>query len=352
MKLFHPFKHLKTLKRLGARGVSTQTPTSPLLFTKELTTPTPEKPSTWTDYPLQLSYHLKQLVGLRTLKTGLAIFLALLISNAPFISNPFYVAMGTVFALQSTVKNSFTVGRQRLMGTLIGGLLGFLFACLPWQNFLLIALAAILTIVICNQTQNTNAISLSITLCLSILISIEDQHPLTYSFFRMTDTAIGLLIGILVNYFIARPDYLNPMKHLLDHFYQSSQAFFSDLIDHQPIDLKALKDGLTLVDDMASKYLEDTVNPTFESQSICQLLDAAHDLRFYLKGLHLLLEEGYEIEGEDQRQLECFLQELSLKVPNLSDLTFHFQSDPLVCYHLEKICDSFSQIQQQLTALS
>lgn len=342
------FNHLKTLKRLGVKGVQPQENPSALLITKELTSTTPEKTSRWTDYPRQFVYHLKQLIGLRTLKTGLAIFLALLISNSSFISNPFYVAMGTVFALQSTVKNSFAVGRERLMGTLIGGFMGFLFACLPWQNFPLVAFAAILTIVFCNQTKNTKAISISITICLSILISIEDQHPLTYSFFRMTDTGIGLLIGILINYFVARPDYSTQMKYLLEHFYQTSQGFFYDLLFHRPINLSDLKEELALVDQMATKYLEDSVNPTIETTTICELLDAAHDLRFYLKGLHLLLEEGYEIEGNDQLQLEAFLSQLPYYPAETSRPTLRLQSEPLIRYHLEKISDSLYHVQLQL----
>ena len=256
--------------------------------------------------------------------------------------------MGTVFALQSTVKNSFAVGRERLLGTLIGGFIGFLFACLPWQNFILVALAAILTIVFCNQTKNTNAISLSITICLSILISIGDQHPLTYSFFRTTDTAVGLLIGILVNYFVARPDYEKPTKQLIEHFYQTAHLFFEDLLVHRSIDLSALKNELTLVDQMATKYLEDSVNPTIETTTICDLLEAAHDLRFYLKGLHLLLEEGYEIEGDDQLQLEAFLSQLPSYTIETSRPTLRFQSEPLIRYHLEKISDNLYRIQLRL----
>lgn len=351
MAKLNPIYHLKNLKRLGVKGVNDDSNPSALTISKELSTSSPEKTSVWTYYPLQVSYHFKQLVGLRTLKTGLAIFLALLVSKASFVSNPFYVAMGTVFALQSTVKNSFSVGKERLIGTLIGGLIGFLFVCLPWQNFLSVALAAILTIVFCNQTKNTNAIGLSITICLSILISIGDQHPITYSFFRMTDTTIGLLIGILVNYFVARPDYSKPMISLLEHFNQLSQMFYRELIYHRPIDLNTLRQELNLVDQMVTKYLEDSVNPTIETQLVQDLRDTTHDIRFYLKGLHLLLTEGHEIEGADQLQLESFLNELPHSKIDESSVPSYFHSEDLVRHHLEKLNDAFYQIQSMIQKL-
>lgn len=348
---FKTLKDLKNLKRLGVEGVQSRNLNSALLITKEITQSQPEPTSSWTYYPLRILHHLKQLVGLRTLKTGLAIFLALLCANLPFISTPFYVAMGTVFALQSTVKNSFTVGRERIVGAFLGGSIGFLFSCLPWQNFFLIACAAILTIVVCNQTKNTSAVSISITICLSILISIRDQNPLTYSFFRITDTAVGLSIGILVNYFVARPNYFEPMKALVEHFYQTSLQLFEELIHHRLIDLSELKNDLKLVDDMARKYLEDSVLVTLENQTIQQLLEHIHDLRFYLKALHLLLEEGYEIEGPDQLALSDFLRELPYYPPQTPSPKINFRSDVLISHHLEKTIQTFYQIQMILNQI-
>lgn len=349
MPLFNPLNHVKNLRRLGAKGLqSSQTPTSTTL-TQELIHPQPDIPHSWRNWSTWFCYYFKQLFGVRTLKTGLAVFFALMLSQLPFVSNPFYVTMGTVFALQSTVKNSFVVGQERLLGTFIGGALGFLFACLPWDSFLLIAFAAILTIVFCNQTGNTKAITLSLTICLSILISIEDQYPLAYSFFRMTDTALGLMVGILVNYFIARPDYEKPLIQLFQHVLEQALHYYTSLLTDTPFDPSPFHQSRSLMEDLAKKYLEDTVKPTLESTVIVQLLEDIHDLRFHLKGLRLLLAEKHLIDPQDSDTILSAIQIRQTSETPFTNLTL--QSESLVRYHLEKINGYIQRIQQQLNNL-
>ncbi|MGL4374613.1 MAG: aromatic acid exporter family protein, partial [Turicibacter sp.] len=70
----------------------------------------------------------KKSVGMRTIKTGMAVVLTLYVAKTALISNPFYAAIGTVFAMQNTVKSSFVAGKNRVLGTVIGAIVGFIFA--------------------------------------------------------------------------------------------------------------------------------------------------------------------------------------------------------------------------------
>lgn len=230
------------------------------------------------------------ILGMRTIKSGLAIFVALLLAKLPIVHSPFYVSIGTIFALQSTVKNSFAMGRQRILGTLLGGLIGFLFACLPWQNALSAGLAAILTIIICNQTKNSAAISISITICLSILLSIDGQHPLIYSLNRTFDTALGLGLGVLINYFIARPKYFRPLLDTFNSYIVLIQNQVEILEIQGPLDLQTIKEELNYLDQLTEHYLCDSFSQSERPELVQDLNEICHDLRFYLKGLVRLTE--------------------------------------------------------------
>ena len=62
-------------------------------------------------------------IGLRTLKTGIAVFLCLLI----WPSEPFFACLTAVICLQDTVSNSIKVGFNRGIGTMLGASSGLIF---------------------------------------------------------------------------------------------------------------------------------------------------------------------------------------------------------------------------------
>ena len=102
-------------------------------------------------------FGLKRLVGMRTLKTGLAVVLTLYIGKTILVSNVFYAVIGTIFAMQNTVKNSFVAGKNRLFGTVLGAVVGYFFALAHIQSPIYIGLAVVVTIVCCNALKiNTN----------------------------------------------------------------------------------------------------------------------------------------------------------------------------------------------------
>ena len=90
---------------------------------------------------------IKRYIGMRTLKTGIAVVLTLYLGQTFLISNVFYAVIGTIFALQNTMKSSLVAGKNRLLGTVMGAIIGFLFAQLQLHSPLFIGLAVIMTIV-------------------------------------------------------------------------------------------------------------------------------------------------------------------------------------------------------------
>ena len=68
---------------------------------------------------------MKNFIGMRTLKTGIAVILTCILTGFA-VDNMFYAATACVVTMQDTIKTSFKMGSQRVFGTLIGGLVGFL----------------------------------------------------------------------------------------------------------------------------------------------------------------------------------------------------------------------------------
>ena len=65
--------------------------------------------------------------GMRNIKTGLGVMICVLIGYLHIIDNTFFAAAACIVCMQTTVKGSLRVGFNRLKGTLVGGIIGFLF---------------------------------------------------------------------------------------------------------------------------------------------------------------------------------------------------------------------------------
>ena len=63
--------------------------------------------------------------GMRIVKTSVAVAICLLIAYAFSYYLPFYASIAAVLVMKSTPEQSFRYGLDRLIGTLWGGLLGF-----------------------------------------------------------------------------------------------------------------------------------------------------------------------------------------------------------------------------------
>lgn len=146
-------------------------------------------------------------IGYRNIKTALSVFICLAVWPSAIFS-----AIAAVICVQDTIENSVKIGVNRLIGTLLGGILGLiLLYSIDYLKInsikpLFIALSVSLIIYLCNLIKKPGASSISSITLISILVSTTYSSPLVYSIQRMTETAFGIIVAILVN------KYINPPK--------------------------------------------------------------------------------------------------------------------------------------------
>ena len=80
-----------------------------------------------------MNYFKLPKVGLRTFKSGLAVFLCLLLIP----NEPFFACLTAVICLGDTVTNSVRTGINRGVGTIIGAFSGLLFQGLSHKIYLM-----------------------------------------------------------------------------------------------------------------------------------------------------------------------------------------------------------------------
>lgn len=151
--------------------------------------------------------------GLRAVKTALAVFLCLAVEALLGRTNPFYGCIAAVVCMLPTYRQTFHTGLNRMIGTLAGGLFGYLLLeasrFLPYYNdgvnLLLVPAVMLGVIYLLNVLGIQGAISIGCIVFLGITVypGRSVDNALLFVVNRMIDTLIGILIAMIVNRVIA-----------------------------------------------------------------------------------------------------------------------------------------------------
>ena len=144
-------------------------------------------------------------IGMRNIKTALAVTISIIIANLMKLQSPFYTAIAAIISMQSSVKASFKAGRNRMYGTILGAAIGYIFALIYPGNAFLCGAGIIIIIYLCNTFKWNQSASIACIVFLAIMINLNGKDPLLYSIYRTVDTFIGIIIAVLINYFIVPP---------------------------------------------------------------------------------------------------------------------------------------------------
>ena len=152
-------------------------------------------------------------IGMRNFKTAFAATLCALL-YFPFERNPTFACIGAIFGVGNDMDNSKLNGGNRLFGTIIGGFLGMALFRLyiffyPDGNiqhlmFVFLFIGVILLIIISQFFQWPGAIQPGgVVLCIILFNTPVDSY-ISYSLNRMLDTAIGVIIALIINLLLPR----------------------------------------------------------------------------------------------------------------------------------------------------
>ncbi|GBU11327.1 membrane protein [Erysipelotrichaceae bacterium] len=156
-------------------------------------------------------------IGLRTFKTGLSVFICILLFQLIGRGSPIIAGITAVFAMREDVGTSVKFGLQRISGNIIGAVFAviMLFLLQITQDAFLIRLFFIpgflmLVITICNATNSKDGIVGASATYLAILYIAPADNAVYFSLNRVLDAFIGAGISLLINYFIRNPQKNGP----------------------------------------------------------------------------------------------------------------------------------------------
>ncbi|SHH86208.1 FUSC family protein [Clostridium grantii] len=145
-------------------------------------------------------------IGMRNIKTAIAVVLALGISRLMKTEYPFYSAIAAIISMQSSIIESFRVGKNRMLGTIVGAAVGLIFFLISPGNLILSGIGIVVVIYICDSLGWNKAVSIACIVFCVIMTNLSGRNPFFYSISRILDTFIGIIIAVAVNYIIKPPN--------------------------------------------------------------------------------------------------------------------------------------------------
>lgn len=290
-------------------------------------------------------------IGLRTVKTGAAVVLALMLDSLRGADSlPIFAAIGAIVVMSRTLADSITAATTQLAGTVCGAVAGCLFVLLlPNDRMLAVGLGLILLIPICHPLRIGFAVPLTCIVFVSIcLYNPANGSPVLYAVNRFLDTSIGLAVGFAVNA-VLKP--YNNHGLILRLFTQYTAAFvpcLDELLsrghypDLAPLDrqYRRLRDEVQLYADQPLPHPAQRRQETAYLRGCLQLAEKMYTELAALCGMDCL--------GIPDRRSRGRLAALGLALPTQPALRPDDPDSVVLNYHLNNLLDAHQFLSEML----
>lgn len=187
-------------------------------------------------------------LGMRTIKSALAVFLCILFFHVTDRGLPMIAALSAVFSLRQDLTTTVSFGRSRIIGNSIGGFLGIIYFLVKnyfHNDFLvelfLLPVLVVIVIVVSDGINNNSGIISAIATLLLIALSVPQGESSLYAIQRVLDTFIGTFIAIGINFFLRPPET------------EKKEEFVEDLVELQKKEA-LLRENLAEVEEQIKKH--------------------------------------------------------------------------------------------------
>lgn len=278
--------------------------------------------------------------GMRNIKTGIGVMICAIVGYLGIIDKVFFAAIACVVCMQTTVKSSMTVGLNRLKGTFIGGVVALIFTLILPGNVILSCLGIITTIYICNILKLNKSINIACIVYCAIYFSGGDANAIDYSIHRIIDTSVGVVIGVCVNFFIYRPNYLESIYKEIKIIEDKAINLLKDEIENGTHnDILSLKSEITKLEGLYKKFLEELEysNDEFNDKKINNTIKRCNQIYLHLQVLEFMKDKCY-LNKENYMKSKSIYDDLA------SDIEIKNDVSPVYNYHISMIIENINKI--------
>lgn len=171
-------------------------------------------------------------IGLRTLKTAVAVLIAMVLVEAYGTSNSklIFAMLGAMTAMRPTFRESLYACLAQLVGVFLGAVLGVGLLQLPIPSLAQAGVGIVLVITLHNMLRIPFAPDLP-CLVVVLLCVTPDIQPWAYAIGRFWDTFIGLVVGMLINVLVFPYDNRRRIRDTVQSLDKEVLVFLEEMFD-------------------------------------------------------------------------------------------------------------------------
>lgn len=173
-------------------------------------------------------------IGLRAIKTALAIALALSLSYLLGGNKPTFTVIGAVNVMGRTLNDSFKTGITQFFGTAIGFIVASLISFVTPDPSLPLwtSLATLIAITLCIRLKLHYALGLSCIVAADVCLYTGALSVPYYGFIRLLDTSLGIAVALLVNIVVKPYSNRQYLQSLFDKLLQQIPSCTEAIVLH------------------------------------------------------------------------------------------------------------------------
>lgn len=287
----------------------------------------------------------KYRIGMRTLKTSLAVVIGLYISYLLDLDSAIFVSIAAVSTMKPSMSESLEDFKKRLFTCVFGVMVGYFFSKISVVEYLepLIAgLGILLTIYILVVVKMKDMTQLSCIVFVASFCSNSDKFY--YATNRIIGTVIGIIVGVLVNYFISSPNVWEDFILAARSCYRSSNLVLKQILSGEKVDLSEFNRELASATKLY-KLLEKEADTPFQYR----YKKISREKRI----MSLIESISIRLEVVENMNADHFSFEVSQEALKRYDLEEEYSSDldvedRVYNYHIEYILKYMDQLKEEI----
>lgn len=284
----------------------------------------------------------KYRIGMRAIKTALAVVIGLYISYLFNLNSPIFVSIAAVSSMKPSMSESLSDMKKRLFTCIFGVILGYLSSIISVPDFvepLIAGVGILITIYILSVVKMRDMAQLSCIVFVASFCSNSDKA--FYAVNRILGTILGVLVGVLVNYFISSPNIWDDFILVSKKCYQSANRVLREIIYDKRASLSDFNSNLSSANNLY-KLLENEVKTPFHHD---------HTIEKETKIVSLLESISVRLEVINNMNANYLSDKVSAEVKSRYDLdepTSHnlTEVDSVYNYHIEYILRYMDELKE------
>lgn len=298
---------------------------------------------------------INKLIGLRTIKTAIAIIIGYFVVEQFDLYSHGFVSAAIIVSMASNISDSFKITLYRLLSTLLGVGLGLLFQYLNFVNAFSAGLGVLLIIVFCNLVKINKALILSTMIFMAVL-SYENNikaELLMYAGNRIIDTLVGGLIGVTINVLIFRPKQEQYLVNAYKHTFEQLENALLLLLDGKSINQELLINELSKISETYQVLRSEQKLKMNQHVNILDIEAMNNKIRLAISLLLDLdnINRPFTLTMESRKLINDYFEKKLFQDTNLINMKLEEHAEIALNYEVRKLISTYRDIDKNLRKL-